>query len=164
MKQISKKFTVLLLFSFLLTEAQGQQVVSVTGGDTTENEGSVSYSIGQIAYMSQSESDGSVIQGIQQPYEILVVTGMGEKSVTMDYSVYPNPAAGVLQLKIENKREKELRYQLYNMNGKLVQSKKITNSKISISLRDLPSAVYFLRVMERKDEITLLKTFKIIKK
>jgi hypothetical protein len=40
------------------------------GGNAIGTGGSVSYSVGQIAYTNNSNSNGSVAQGVQYPYEI----------------------------------------------------------------------------------------------
>jgi len=43
------------------------------GGNATGQNGRVSYSIGQVDFITVSGSGGTVTQGIQQPYEIFVV-------------------------------------------------------------------------------------------
>ena len=73
-----------------LTTLQAQQAVVASGGTATGS-GTVSYSIGQVVYTTNSNS-GSVAQGVQQPYEISVLTGVKDaKDITLEFVVYPNP-------------------------------------------------------------------------
>ncbi|MCF8298850.1 MAG: T9SS type A sorting domain-containing protein [Saprospiraceae bacterium] len=53
-----------------------------------------------------------------------------------------------------------LSYQLCDINGKLIEKKKISSNETIISSINLVSGVYFLKVIDKNKEI---KTFKIIK-
>jgi hypothetical protein len=53
-----------------------------------------------------------------------------------------------------------LQFQLYDMNGKLLQSEKITGNQKSIVITNLVPATYFVKVIQGNKEV---KTFKIIK-
>ena len=54
----------------------------------------------------------------------------------------------------------KLSYQLYDMQGKLLQSEKITGNQTSIIMSNLVPANYFVKVIQGNKEV---KTFKIIK-
>ncbi len=51
-------------------------------------------------------------------------------------------------------------YQLFDMQGKILKSKKITGKQTDIVMGNLVPATYFVKVIQRNKEI---KTFKIIK-
>jgi hypothetical protein len=53
-----------------------------------------------------------------------------------------------------------MNYKLFDITGKLIKNKKITSAAEIISLENLSSATYFLKVENNNQE---LKTFKIIK-
>ncbi len=55
----------------------GQTSVNTAGGEVENTSGSVSYSIGQVAYTSVSNSNGSVSQGVQHAFEICGSTPRG---------------------------------------------------------------------------------------
>jgi len=57
-----------------LTIIQGQSTIPSTGGNATGSGGSVSYTVGQITYRTFSGTNGSIAEGVQQTYEISVVT------------------------------------------------------------------------------------------
>jgi hypothetical protein len=63
-------------------------------------------------------------------------------------------------LKIENYEAENLRYQLYDNSGILLQDIKVEGSETSIVMNNLVPAIYFLKVIQGNKEI---KTFKIIK-
>lgn len=158
-----KKLTVsaVLLLGLGLTELQAQESVNATGGNASGSGGSASYSVGQVVYTANTGTNGSVSQGVQQPYEISVVTGLEEaKGINLSVSAYPNPTTDYLTLEVKEFDLSNLRFQLYDMSGKLLQSEKITNNRTSIMMINLLPSTYFLKVIQGNKEV---KTFKIIK-
>jgi hypothetical protein len=61
---------VLLTCTFYFSTAIGQESIKTTVSNATGSEGSASYSIGQVVYQTHTGTNGSVAEGIQQPYEI----------------------------------------------------------------------------------------------
>jgi hypothetical protein len=103
-----------------------------------------------------------VAEGVQQPFEISVVTAVEEaKDFTLEFVVYPNPATDFVVLKIGDYEPENLSYYLYDNGGKLIEKTKIQGSETNISMQALSPATYFLKVSEKNK---VLKTFKIIKK
>lgn len=149
------------LVLFLQMASQAQQTITATGGQTYSSGGSVSYTIGQIDYTTNAGTNGSVAQGVQQPYEISVVSGIEEANgINLICTAYPNPTSEYVMLKIENYKTEKLIYWLYDINGKLILNKKIESAETILALSDLPNAIYMLKITENKKE---LKTFKIVK-
>lgn len=155
------KLSVLLLLGFGLTGLQAQEVIPTTGGNASGSGGSVSYTVGQTVYTTNTATNGSVSQGIQQPYEISVVSGIEiGKDISLSCSVFPNPATDIVRLKVENYLSENLSYQLYDINGSLLEDIKIEGSETSVVLNNLLPSTYFLRVIQG---IMVVKVFKIIK-
>ena len=155
------KLSTVLLLALGLT-GYAQEAIPATGGNASGSGGSASYSVGQIVYTSNTGSNGSVAQGVQQPYEISIVTELEEaKDIDLIYSAYPNPTTDLLTLKIENYNNTNLSYKLFDINGKLIENKKTESSETSIFTGNLMPAAYFLKVIEGNK---VVKTFKIIKK
>ncbi len=162
MKHKKLKLIAALLSGLALTTLQAQEVKPASGGDASGNGGSVSYSVGQVTYTTNTGTNGSVSQGVQQPYEISTVTGIEEaKGINLSCSAYPNPATDYLMLKIENYTIDKLFFQLYSTNGKLIENTKLTGSETKIDMSNLNTAVYFLKIIQNNKEV---KIFKIIKK
>ena len=158
MKHKKIKISVLLLGLGLTTQAQ--QVTTATGGDASSSGGSIAYSVGQIVYTSNTGTTGSVAQGVQQTYDISIVLGIDNHSINLELSAYPNPTTDYLKLNLGKVELSTLNYQLNDISGKLIESKKITSATETICMENLPSATYFLKISNNNNEV---KTFKIIK-
>jgi len=159
MKRVLLSATFLLCFGLFISQAQ--QVIITSGGNASGSGGSVSYSIGQVVYTKNTGTNGSSAQGVQQPYEISVVTGIDEaKDISLEIVAYPNPATDFIKLSIKNYEIENLRFQLYDINGSLLQDNKVDSNETSILMQDLKPSTYFLKIIQGKKDI---KTFKIIK-
>jgi hypothetical protein len=158
-KQI--KLSAVLLLVLGLTELQAQTSINATSGNASGSGGSASYSVGQVVYTTNTGTSGSVAQGVQQPYEISVVKANEKaKNINLLVSAYPNPTKDYLTLEVKEFEISNLHFQLYDMNGKLLQSKKITGNQTSIVMSNLAPATYFVKVIQGNIEV---KTFKINK-
>ncbi len=159
---ILRKMCSLSLMAILsMTLLTAQETIPSSGGDATGSGGSVSFTIGQTFFSVYSHDSGTVTEGVQQPYEIFIVTSIDEiAGIELEMSAYPNPVNDMLNLKVEESFSEGLSWQLYNLSGALLDSGKITSSITGISMQNKVSSVYFLRVIKNNTEI---KTFKIIK-
>lgn len=171
LKKINYKFnlftklkTSLLLTIFGLVSVfvtlHAQETIAATGGESSGTGGTASYTIGQIVYTTATGANGSVSQGVQQPYEISVTLGVEVKSISLNLSIYPNPTANYLTLKIGNNEFPLLSYYLFDIQGKLIEKNKTTGRSTIINMTNLSSSTYFLRIMDTQKTV---KTFKIIK-
>ena len=151
------------LFLFVFISSYSQKNTVVSGGIATGSTGSSSYSIGQIDYKTQISTTGFVSQGVQQPYEIIVLDITQHNDTFVNLIVSPNPTKDVATIYFEDYiKWDNLLYSLVDMNGKTIQeNKKITDSNTSIDLSVLPLGIYFLNITTDEKP---LKTFKIIKK
>lgn len=155
------KLSAVLLLGLGLTGLQAQTSVNATGTNASGSGGTVSYSVGQVVYTTNTGASGSVAQGVQQPYEISVVTSIeNAKGICLSVTAYPNPTTNYLTLYIEDFDISNLSYQLFDINGKILQNKKITSNQTSIGMSNLIPATYFVKVIQKNKEV---KTFKIIK-
>ncbi|MFT4576589.1 MAG: hypothetical protein ACI9SI_001517 [Polaribacter sp.] len=137
---------------------QAQETVATTGSEATGIDGTASYTVGQVVYTTATGTNGSVVQGVQQPFEISTTLGVNETTINLELSVYPNPTTNFLTLKVE--KIENLHYQLIDMHGKLIESKTVSSNSSNISLENQPTAIYFLKVTKNNH---LIKTFKVIK-
>lgn len=144
---------------FLASYSLGQTSVNALGGMVSNNSGSVSYSIGQVAYQSVSNKSGMVTQGIQQAY-IISTMNMDEKTFDFSLTAYPNPTTDHLILRVGNFNQEKLIYKVIDVAGKLISEGKITQSETNLEMENLPSASYFVEVYH---EYKKVQNFKIIK-
>ena len=147
------------IFSFSTLTAQ--ETITTTGGDASGSGGSASYSVGQVSYQTYTGTNGSVAEGVQQPFEISMVTSVEEANgINLSISAYPNPASDYLTLEVKDYDFSNLTYQLYDIHGKLLQNEKITGNQTSIFMSNLLPATYFVKILEGNNEV---KIFKVIK-
>ena len=153
-----KTICFILVLCFSTFSAIAQESINSTGSDATGSGGSVAYSIGQTVYTYESGTNGNISQGIQQPYEIYTV-GIEETAIDINLSVFPNPTKDNLTLQVQNFNN-NLTYQLFDMQGKLLESKPITKNQLEINTNNFIAGTYFLTVTQKNKKI---KSFKIIK-
>ena len=147
-----------LLFSLV---SFGQHEVLATGGNTTGSTGSVSYSLGQIAYESTSNANGFVYQGVQQPFEIVAVLAIADVESKFEVILYPNPATKSIILSLDfSLSGSNLDYEITDMNGKILRNGRIQTNDTSIDVENFAQAIYFVNILNSKKRI---KSFKLIK-
>jgi hypothetical protein len=162
MKQQRKIPCIFFLLGCCFAIVQGQQTIPSTGGNASGSGGSVSYTVGQILSSTISGTNGTVVQGVQQPFEISVVTAIrNTEEISLKCSVYPNPTGGITKLVFESSDYENLRFRLFDISGMLLQDKKVESIETEISLENYPSSVYFLKVVKNNLEV---KVFKIVKR
>jgi hypothetical protein len=153
-----KKIIIVLLLFCGVARAQNGPVAA--GGDASGTGGSASYSIGQVDYITENGTGGTITQGLQQPYEIAVVTGIEATDINLSASVYPNPTADLVTLNVKSSSTLNMFYILCDVQGKQIRQDKLSGSETRISMEELNKATYLLKVLDNNKEV---KTFKIIK-
>jgi len=161
MRHRSLKLMAVLWLGLGLTVLKAQETIPAAGGNASGGGGSLDYTVGQVVYQTHTGVNGSIAEGIQQSYEISVVTSNEEAfGIILSVSAYPNPATDYLQLEVENEVEKDISFQLYDVKGNLLQSRKIVSNQTRIDMNGLAAATYFVKITQ---ENKVVKTFKIIK-
>ena len=137
----------------------GQTSTNASGGGTSNASGSISYSIGQMAYQSTSNATGSVSQGVQYAYEISTLS-LDANALNLSLMAYPNPTQELLNLRVGNYSQEKLAYKLVDLEGKVISEETINSEITTIDMKQLPVATYFVEV---NNEGKKVQTFKIIK-
>jgi hypothetical protein len=152
------------LITIGLTILTAQETISTAGGNAINSGGSMSFSIGQIVYNSITGSNGSIVQGVQQPFEISVVTAIEEDNkIDILISAYPNPTTNTIILNVSPSFVNNIHsmsYQLYDIIGNFLMKEEILNIETSIDMNNFAPSIYFLKVIYNNKQ--LIK-FKIIK-
>ncbi len=132
-----------------------QESTNAAGGDAFGVGGSSSYSVGQVAYMTNG-ANHTVAEGVQQPYEISQISGVNEQSL-LKVQVFPNPTVDLLEIRMDQVQHNAV-YQLFGTNGQLISEGDV-NQHAQLSLKDQPSGAYLLTITEN----TSTRTFRIVK-
>jgi len=126
------------------------------GGNASGVQGTVSYSIGQANFITAAGTQATISQGLQQPYEIYVSSGVDES-----ISVFPNPTvAGYVVLKIVSSESMDFSYELYDIQGKHLANKKVEARETIVPMSGFAKGTYIIRVLHQEQA---RKSFKIIK-
>lgn len=154
------KLNQLITFSFLLLTSvfTSQETFSSSGFNSNGSSGIITYTVGQVAIDFNTGNNGSLIQGVQQPYEIFSTLGNDIFYINLNLIAYPNPTTDQLVLSIENFNGKKFYYQLFNLEGKSLLYDKCVDNKTYINFNRFPSNTYLLSIVENK---TVIKTFRI---
>lgn len=151
---------IFLLYAGFLLHAQ--TAIPVSGGMATGPGGNLSTTFGQVFYTISSAETGSLIQGMQQPYEISVLHfDESGKRITLQYKAFPNPTTDFLYLEIENYGGESLQYFLCDLEGKVLDSNIISSPETRISMEKRIAGVYFIRVLGNEYESISFKIIKI---
>jgi hypothetical protein len=150
-------FVIGLLFARL---AMSQESTNSLGGDAAGNGGSVSFSIGQVVYFSNSANNGTVSQGIQYAFEIFTLS-TSEMEQNISLKIYPNPTTWQLTMEMAELKNNDISYELINIQGIQVDNGLLGSQYTYINFSNLPSATYVLNVLNQENK--KLQSFKIIK-
>lgn len=152
-------FGVCIMFGVSANRADAQDALLAGGASGTASTGSVSYSVGQLNYISTGAAGGSVQQGVQQPWTMLP-SPVWEPLSDLNLTVFPNPAGNQLYL-IGASVPVRGYLELYSMQGSLLRREEIMpNYAAGLSLQGLSSGSYFLKIYNNE---TLIHTATLIK-
>ena len=147
MKHNKENIIIILLIILSSFRIMAQQAINASGANATGSGGSVSYSVGQVLYTTNSGSNGSSAQGVQQPYEISTTLSLPEANDIRLMSVYPNPTTNRVVLNVGNYGTTNLSLQFIDSNGRILLENKIINIETNLDIENYPVAIYFLKVM-----------------
>jgi len=157
---MKKLHTLYIIACICSLNANSQTTVTTSSGNATGGGGSASYTVGQIAYTNINGSNGSANHGVQQPVEFFALAVDDYLDDNFQISTYPNPTSDNLQLTIGNLTSSDLNYYLYDVQGRTLMHQKINEVEHVVTMNSLPTAVYFLKIM---DNNRIIKIIKIIK-
>lgn len=160
MKKIVLLLTVSAGFCFSLNHAFAQQGIHASGGNASGTGGSVSYSVGQVFYSSQSSSSGTLVQGVQQPFELVVTEVKSSVNALVKCEAFPNPAIKDLKIRISGEMAENATWRILDLKGVTVLNGNLNQSETIVSLADLPMAAYSLQIFSGEKE---MQSFKVIK-
>ena len=155
------KKTVTIVLIFISHYGFAQQSVVSSGSSLVSNQGSFSFSIGQILTSQNLSSSFSMFgesivlsHGVQQVF--LQPCGENEK---VEILATPNPSDGQFTINLINWDEKKINLNIYDALGKNVFAGNIQNDQTKLNLSYLSSGVY---IMSLGYHCGTLSTFKLL--
>lgn len=153
-------FTSFLILGIFTSKPYAQETTLSTGADYSNSNGSISFSIGQTTFNSNENTSGLESQGIQQPFEIYLITNSIKDQSIYDISLYPNPTTDQIFLETKSSQDQIIQIQLYNMEGKLILNNEINDEKAKIDFSNYTSGQYLIKI---KNSNNKTQSFNIIK-
>ncbi len=158
---MKRKILLLLLFlGVFLSRAPAQEAIVSGGGYAAEGTKSISWSLGELAIETLVSENVILTQGFQQVW-VLVTTVEEIADPDFHLITYPNPVSDHLIIEVAENQLGGLRYQVFDLSGKLIMSEPLNESFREISFGNMEPGIYMLRFIQ-EDETK--KTVRIIKK
>jgi hypothetical protein len=156
-----KKFnlTVIVAFSSLAVQAQSlsPEVHSSAGNSFSNSSGQLDWTLGETVTSTLNAPGTTATQGFHQPD--LSITTMLAENESIVVSLYPNPVVSSLQVSLTNPVV-ATKLELFTAEGKVVLSKEINAAQTELSMTDLSSGTYLLKISSAGNKSN---TYRIIK-
>jgi len=143
------------------TENTIQISTNAAGATNVVDEGSISFSIGQVFHLTYNSANHHINEGIQQPVISKNIMPKPLLYPSIEIKSYPNPVDDYFIIETTGTEGMLLTYQIYNVQGKLMKSNKMGQTSTTINATRLLSSIYIVKIMDRNK---LLKTLRIIKR
>jgi hypothetical protein len=166
----NKSKPIALLGAALLTGtisfAQSIALQSVNSGGTkmTQANGSLSFTVGELVVLSQTDSDGNTLGGGFTAGATLTTVSIKETDLAvLDVKVYPNPTAELVNIQINHSTIDQVVVTITDLQGKEVYSGKYAgiSNVIGINTASYATGTYILSLKNLNNQV--LGTYKIIK-
>ena len=151
----------LLLFGLKASLSAQSNFVSL-GSSVSNQQGNISFTLGQPSYVNVKSSSGSMEFGVQQPYQFVAVTSISNQPDLLSLSIYPNPAQEFLEIKNLQQliSRGKLKIQIISRSGQTVLLEDIKTFQERFDVSRYKSGAYYINVLQQEK---LLRTFKFIK-
>ena len=155
-----KAINCILIAIFLSASTiQAQEVIATAGSHGETTSGSLSWTIGEPLIETITDGTKTLTQGFHQSK--LTVTAINDLKVSpIELSVYPNPTSSFISIELKTDKQKDLLLSLFDLNGRIILRKKMTESRETIKMQKYKPATYILKVSEGNKEI---QTYQIVK-
>jgi len=156
---------VIIVFFFALQLSpylvKAQESINTIGGRDFGSGGSVSFSVGQLVFTTDSQNAGSVVQGIQRPFKI-TTTDIKKSENSISFKAYPNPTTDDLYLEISESINEKLIYQLFDLQGKVLLHNQILLPITQINMSSFSAGTYLIQIYDSQKKH--YQTIQIVKK
>ena len=167
-KNKSNHVALLLAAMLMGTMSYAQSIApqSVNSGGTkmTQANGSLSFTVGELVVLSQTDSDGNTLGGGFTAGATLTTVSIEETDAAiLDVKVYPNPTTELVNIQIKHSTLDQVVVTITDLQGKEVYSGKYAgiSNIIGINAASYATGNYLLTLKNLNNQ--MLGTYKIIK-
>ena len=167
-KSILKPLSIIGLALFFGNSSYTQSIApqSVNSGGTkmTQANGSLSFTVGELVVLSQTDSDGNTLGGGFTAGATLTTVSIQETdAAVLDVTVFPNPTAELVNIQINHSTIDQVVVTINDLQGKEVYNGKYAgiSNVIGINTASYVTGTYVLSLKNLNNQV--LGTYKIIK-
>lgn len=154
----------MLIGGLVQAQSIAPQSVNSAGAKMTQTNGSLSFTVGELVIVPQTDSQGNTLGGGFTAGATITTASVQEPDARiLNVKVFPNPTTDLVTVSIQQTNLTQLVVEVIDLNGKVLSSEKyagITNS-IGIHTASWISGTYFLNLKTTQNQ--LLGTYKIVK-
>jgi Secretion system C-terminal sorting domain len=136
------------------------------GGSITNAAGTFEYSIGEATVFTSINANIVITHGVLQPFDD-VLTSVDIINITTQVKIFPNPTAMTVYLQPVFTEGGNLRCEIYNADGKLLQKKEtrlVRGNEVQLfHINQYPQGLYLLKVVYKTGTKEGTVTYKIQK-
>ena len=140
------------------------QSVNSSGTKMTQSNGSLSFTVGELVVLSQTDVEGNTLGGGFTVGATLTTVIIQETdAASMDVNVYPNPTTELINIQINHSTADQIVISITDLHGKEVYSGKYAgiSNVIGINTASYATGAYMLTLKNLNNRV--LGTYKIIK-
>lgn len=145
--------------ALIALSASAQNAVVPTGAEGTGSGGTLSYTIGQVAFNRPGSLSGTVAEGVQQPFEVFS-TSIADEATQVHATITPNATGTGVEVMLGAPLNGPVRVELTDATGRLLMTDRMKGSSIAVPMEALPAALYLVSL---EHEGRTIASFKIIK-
>jgi hypothetical protein len=167
-KNKSKAIALLGATIFMVTISYAQSIapqsVNSSGTKMAQANGSLSFTVGELVVLSQTDSQGNTLGGGFTSGATLTTASIQETdTAVLDVSVFPNPTSDLVNIRINHSSIEQVVVSITDLQGKEVYSGKYAgiSNTIGINTATYSLGTYVLSLKNKNNQV--LGTYKIIK-
>ena len=156
--------TAMLIGTLSYAQSIAPQSVNSGGTKMTQANGSLSFTVGELVVLSQTDSEGNTLGGGFTAGATLTTASIIETDATvLDVSVFPNPTSDLVNIRINHSTIDQLIVSITDLQGKEVYNGKYAgvSNVIGINTASYATGTYMLTLKDKNNQV--FGTYKIIK-
>jgi len=139
--KLSSAIFLLVVCTLWVSQVSAQHNLGAGGTSSTSAAGSVSFSLGQVAYTTSANVSGSAARGVQQTYPELEIR-VPEQTESFAYSLYPNPNRGNAFLQLPETGNAVYQLYMHDLGGRLIAVQTLPGGLSQLDLSTFASGAY----------------------
>lgn len=163
-KPIALLGAAMLMGTMSYAQSIAPQSVNSSGTKMSQANGSLSFTVGELVVLSQTDSQGNTLGGGFTAGATLTTVSIQKTDATvLDVKVYPNPTSELVNIQINHSTLEQVLVTITDLQGKEVYSGKYAgiSNVIGINTASYATGTYVLSLKNLNNQV--LGTYKIIK-